>query len=62
MAVADYVKCNCCEEGHREGVARIDGTALEIRHRRHGTLHEGRYGLTELVQMLDPAGTTARLL
>ena len=62
---ATNLKCNgpCCRGApKRETLARVGGTMLQVQDRRHGTKHSLTLNLTEIVNMLDPAGTTAVLV
>lgn len=54
-------RCDCCG---RETMAKTypDLGLLEIRARTHGGRHWLSLGLPDLVALLDPAGTTVRLI
>ena len=54
-------RCDCHGE-QVMAIMRPDIQTVEVRDRRHGTAHQISVGLKELVRVLDPTGTTARLL
>ena len=47
--------CECC---HREVMAKVQDGTLEVRDRRNREHHAKRWTLGELVNLLDPEGTT----
>ncbi len=59
---ATNLKCNgpCCVGApRRETMARIGDSTLQIQDRRHGTKHVLSMDLREIINLIDPAGTTA---
>ena len=54
-------RCDCHNE-QVMAVFRFDNQTVEVRDRRHGTAHQVAVSLKEIVKVLDPTGTTARLV
>ena len=54
-------RCDCHGD-QVMAVLRPDIQAVEVRDRRHGTAHMLRMSLTEVVQTLDPKGTTVQVM
>lgn len=54
-------RCDCHGQ-EVMAVLRTDIQTVEVKDRRHGTAHQVSVSLRELVRVLDPTGTTARLV
>ena len=54
-------RCDCHGD-ETLAVMRPSTQSVDIRDRRHGTTHMLSLDLRQIVRVLDPAGTTARIL
>lgn len=56
-----WLTCDCCDRETLAVADLLEGR-LEIRDRRHGTVHHVTMNVIQVVQLLDPQGTTVVVL